>query len=108
MAFAGALAVRGCRNACSLAAMLAVALSSAAAALAAFPAFLAASAARLASNASASRGQVSRTALLRRALMSVVLPLASSLSLSRACSCAGNSNLTGMTGLSSNASLNST
>ena len=85
--FAGALTVRGCRNACSLAAMPAVALSAAAAFLAAFPAFLAASAARLASKACARSGQVSRTVLTRRAQMSVVTPFASSLSLSRSCSC---------------------
>ena len=87
MAFAGALAVRGCRNACSLAAMPAVALSSLAVALAAFVAFLAESAARLASKACASGGQVSRTVLMRSALMSVDLPLASICSLSCACSC---------------------
>lgn len=85
--FAGALTDRCCRNACSLARMPAVALSGTAALPRGLPAFLAASAARLASKLCSSRGQSSRTVLMRRALPSVVLPLASSLSLSRSLSC---------------------
>ena len=80
---AGLVAARAgfrCRKACSLCRMPAVARSGAAADLAALLAFRAASAAHLASKASASLGQCSCTVLTRRALTSVVLPFASSLS----------------------------